>query len=307
MTLGTTVDALLNRVRRDALLGLRGPVYTVASPYTASATLLVINETPEHLGVGSLVSVDAELFYVQSVDVGSKTLTVIPGYFGSTPANHAANAVVEVDPRVPKAALIDHAYQEILSWDDELWRTTIIAPATTTAEAAYDLVGVTGEVYFLLDVRSAPVNSSQPVGLWSWSGDRWPHVDARLLREMPLADFPSGFGLQLVNFPRAPVSLRVALAQPFATSVFDLTTDLISTVGLEPAYLDLLEFGVRHRALSSLTTARVDWRMAGMARDAEEVTPLDMIRTAGMARDMRMMRLKAEGLALRARWPYRSA
>lgn len=306
MSFGTTVDNLLDRVRRDALLGLRGPVYTVGSAYTAGGTSLVINETPEHLGVGSLVSVDAELFYVKSIDVGSKTLTVIGGYFGSTPANHALDAVVEVDPRVPKAALIDHAQQEILSWADELWRVTVLAPTASTREATYDLGTITGDVYFLLDVRAAPLSTTEPLFTWSWSGDRWPHVDARLLREMPSPDFTSGFGLQLKNTPRNPGALRVALGVPFNLSAFALTTDLVSAVGLEPQYLDILEFGVRARALASLTTARVDWRMAGMARDSEEVTPLDMIRTSGMARDMRTLRLKTEGLALRARWPYRS-
>lgn len=306
MTLATTVDALLDRVRRDALLGLRGPVYTVGASYTASATSLVLNETPEHLGVGSLVSVDAELFFVRAVDVGSKTLTVIPGYFGSTQANHSLNAVVEVDPRVPKAALIDHAYQEILSWADELWRVSTLSPAVSTREATYDLGAVTGDIYFLLDVRASPLTATMATSWFSWSDDRWPHVNARLLREMPSPDFTGGFGLQLIDFPRNAASLRVAIAQPFVTSTFDLTTDLVATVGLETSYLDILEFGVRARALASLTTARVDWRAAGMSRDAEEVTPLDMIRTSGMARDMRLMRLKTEGLALRARWPYRS-
>lgn len=304
MTFATTVDATLNRVRRDALLGLRGPVYTVASTYTTPATTLVLNETPEHLGVGSLVAVDAELFYVQSVDIGSKTLTVIPGYFGSTSANHAVNAVVEVDPRVPKAALVDYALQEILSWNGELWRTTVFDLDGLVTNRAYDLP-VTGEVFFLLDVRRKPEGTQASLEGFTWIGTGWPHLKGRLLRGMDVGEFASTFALQLDTPPRASGTVRVALAQPFATSTFELTTDLVATVGLETSWIDVLELGIRMRALSSLTTARVDWRMAGMARDSEEVTPLDMIRTSGMARDMRTMRLKHEGLQLRARFPYR--
>lgn len=304
MTLGTTVDNLLNRVRRDAVLGLHGPNYTLASNYTAGGASVVLNEEPAHMGPGSIVAMDAELFYVTAIDVASKTLSVIPGYLGSTQANHSTPNVLEVDPRFPKASLIDYVALEILSWSGRLWRTTSLDVSATVREATYDL-GATGEVYFLLDVRAEPTTSSLDPIIFTWTDDRWPHVDARLVRNQSTGDFASGVALQLVNRPRRSGRLRVALAQPFVTSTIDTTTDLISTVGLESAWLDILELGVRWRALSALTTARADWRTAGAARESEEVTVLDMIRVAGQARDLRNARLADEGLALRARFPYR--
>jgi len=306
MALGTTVDNLLNRVRRDAVLGLHGPNYTLASNYTAGATSIVLGEDPMHMGPGSIVGLDAELFYVTAIDSASKTLTVIPGYLGSTQANHNTPNVVEVDPRFPKASLIDYAAQEIHSWSGRLWRTTALDVDATVSETTYDL-GATGEVYFLLDVRAEPTRSSVDPIVFSWTDDRWPHVDARIVREHDSADFASGMSLQLTGLPRRNGRLRVALAQPFDLSTFDLSTDLVTAVGLEASWLDLLEFGVRWRALASLSVGRADWRTAGMARESEEVTPLDMIRVSGQARDMRMARLADEGLTLRARWPYRVA
>lgn len=306
MTYGTTVDALLDRVRRDALLGLHGPVYTLASNYTAGANSIILNEDPQHMGPGSIVSMDAELFYVTNVDSASSTLSVIPGYLGSTPANHNTPCVVEVDPRVPKAALIDYARQEIESWTGELWRTTAVDITGNVRSRSYDLAGVTGDVLFLLDVRRKP--EGVPVDDFfriSWIGDSWPHVEAKLKRNMSTTEFASGISLQLLTAPRVSTTLRVVLAQPFNLTTFDLTTDLVSAVGLEIGWFDILEFGVRWRALSALTTARVDWRTAGMVREGEEVTPLDMIRTAGMARDTRQLRLSHEGLALRGRYPFR--
>jgi hypothetical protein len=305
MALGTTVDNLLNRVRRDAVLGLHGPNYTLASSYTAGATAIVLGEDPMHMGPGSIVGLDAELFYVTAVDSASKTLTVIPGYLGTTQANHSTPNVVEVDPRFPKASLIDYAAQEIHSWSGRLWRTTALDVDASVTETTYDL-GAVGDVYFLLDVRAEPTRSSVDPIVFSWTDDRWPHVDARIVREHDLSEFASGISLQLVGLPRRTGTLRVALAQPFDLSTFDLTTDLVSTVGVEAGWLDILEFGVRWRALSALTTARADWRTAGMAREGEEVTALDMIRVSGQARDMREMRLASEGLTLRARFPYRA-
>jgi hypothetical protein len=306
MALGTTVDDLLNRVRRDAVLGLHGPVYSLASNFTVGDGAIVLNEDPMHMGPGSIVALEAQLFYVTAVDSGSKTLSVIEGYLGSTPANVATPNIVEVDPRFPKAALIDYACQEINSWSGELWRTTAIDLDGNVRNRSYDLTGVTGGVLFLLDVRRMP--EGVPVDDFfrlSWIGDSWPHMAGRLVRNMDTGEFASGFSLQLTQAPRVNATLRVVLAQPFVLDPFELTTDLVDDVGLEASWLDILEFGVRWRALSALTTGRVDWRTAGMAREAEEVTPLDMVRVTGMARDMRQLRLAQEGLALRGRYPFR--
>lgn len=306
MAFGTTVDDVLNRVRRDAALGLQGPVYTLGANYTAGAVSLVLGEDPMHMGPGSIVSVDAELFYVSAIDSASKTLTVIPGYLGSTQANHSTPNTVEVDPRFPKASLVDHAYLEISSWTGQLWRTTAVDITGNVRNRSYDLAGVTGDVLHLLDVRRKP--EGVPVDDFfriSWIGDSWPHVAAKLKRNMSVSEFPSGISLQLETAPRVSTTLRVVVAQPFDLSTFTLATDLVATTGLNAAWLDILELGIRWRALSALTTGRVDWRTAGMVRESEEVTPLDMIRTAGMARDMRQLRLSEESLALRGRYPYR--
>lgn len=306
MTLSTTADALVERVRRDALLGLYGPLYTLASSYTAGGTSIVLNESPEHMTQGSLVAVDYELFHVQSVNVSGMALTVLPGFLGSVQANHAANALLEVDPRFPKGALLDYAEHEIRSWTGELWRETSINLPVVRTERTYDLAGVTGDVYFLLDVRQMPEGTSFDDVSASWNRDAWPHVEARLLRGMSTSEFASGFALQLLNVPRFATTLRVTVAQPFDLTTFTASTDLLATVGLRANWLDILEMGMRYRALATSTTARTDWRAAGMARDSEEVSALDLLRVSGMARDMRTMRLKHEGLELRARYPYRS-
>lgn len=302
MTLGTTVDDLINRVRRDALLGLRGPIYTLGFPHSAGATQVFLDRDPTKIGPGSVLAIDAELFYVLNVDAATKLATVVPGYLGTTEANHDLTAFVEVDSRVPKAALVDYAQQEILSWGSQLFRVDQVDLAVRHEERTYELD--VDSIYFLLDSRVAPLGTEIEEGTWSWAGDAWPKVEANLMRRMPTADFTSGFAIQLTQFPRNTSTVRVAYARPFDTSTFDLDTDLVADVGLLPDWLDLLELGVRYRVLSSGLVGRTDARAAGMSRNAEEVTVTDVVRAADMARSMRDRRLADAGLELRRDWPY---
>lgn len=305
MTVGTTVDNLLDRVRRDALLGSRGPVHTLASDPGAGGEMFDFNEDITHIGVGSLLAVGAEIVYVKDVDISAHTVDVIRGYLGSTASAHDVGSVVEVDPRFPKAALVNYAQYEILSWGNELWQTTTKDISVVDTQRTYDLDGVTGEVYFLLDVRLKPVSPTTNWGI-DWSGDAWVHADARLLRDMSASEFASTFGLQFLHTPRHDTTARVALAQPLDVSTFDLNTDLVSGVGLETNWIEIVEAGVRQRALgSSSVMARTDWRAGGMSRDAQQATVFDLLRTAQFADLQRNMLFTKAATDLRSRWPYR--
>lgn len=306
MTLGTTVDALVERVRRDSLIASRGPMYTVGSGgYTAGAVTITLAETFTHIGQGSVLTVDYEAFYVKEATAATKTVSVIPGYFGTTQANHAAGAVVEVDARFPRPALLDHAHQEILSWGNELWRVSAVNLTLNTNEHTYDLAGITGDIYFLLDVRQKPLGDTSQFWNFSWTGDAWPHLDGRLLRRMDTAEFASGTALQLRNKPRHAGVARVAVAQPFDLSAFISSTDLISAVGLNQGMLQVIEFGTKARALGANVIGRADWRTGSMARAAEEVSALDTVRAVQVFSQMRDLELARAANNLRSDFPYR--
>lgn len=303
--LTTTVGALIERVRRDTLIASRGAVYTLGSAYTAGATSVVLAETPSHIGQGSIVSIDYELFYVQTLNTGTKTLTVIPGYFSSIQSNHSQGAVVEVDPRFPKAALLDYLEHEIRSWGKQLWRVSAEDLDVLRATRTYDLSIFTGEIYGLLDVRLKPVGVLTDYWNWSWTGDGWPHLEARLLREQSAAEFASGTAIQFRLPPTKDGTARVIVAQPFDLSAFVAATDLVATVGLKPAWLDIAEYGCRYRALTTTVVGRTDWRAGNMNRNAEDVSAFDVMRATSQLQNMRDLRLAAEGVQLRGDFPYR--
>lgn len=299
--IGTTVDALVERVRRDAGLGLTGPSYTLRTAYTAGDPTIEVNETPEHMSQGSIVSVDTEMFYVTSVNAGSAALSVVGGYYGTTAANHTDGSVLEVDARLPKPALVDWAQHEIQSWRGQLFRVQEATVDTDVSNRTYEL-DVT-DIDFLLDVRSRPLG--EPVE-WSWNADAWPRHKARLLRRMPGADFTSTYAIQLRRPTRTTTSLRVVYATFFDLDPFELSTDLVADCGLTTGQLGVLEEGLRARALSAGLVARTDYRATGMSRDAEETTLIDIVRAVDMARSLRDRRFAEEALELRKQFPYAS-
>lgn len=293
MTLGTTVDDLVTRVRRDAQMTLRPTYATLASSYTAGGASLVLNEDID-IGAGSILAVDVELFYVTSAS--GSTVNVIGGFEGTTPANHDADSFVEVDPRLPKASLVDFAQNEVTSWASQLFHVDQVDVPVSNAELTYNLDTGSDTVLFFLEVRGTPSATTLL--------DRHSYVKARLLRDVPTSTFAAGQAIQLYTYPSAS-SLRVVYATPFDLSPFTLTTDLVTSCHLTPGQVDVLEAGVRWRMLTAGLAPRTNWAAAGMSRDAEEVTVIDVMRASDMARAIRDRLLTEQALELTRQWPFR--
>lgn len=300
---GTTVDSAVERCRRDALLASRGPVYTVNGVHNTTTTTIVTNETFSHVGPGEVLAWDYELVYVKSATAATQTVDVIRGYFGSTPVQHSDLSIIEVAPRFPKAELLDALVHEISSWHRKLFRVTTIDLDVTAGKTHYSLSGLVGPVDGLLGVRLAPVEQSSDWWTWSWVGDRHARAQARLHRgETSSVDEVT---LEFVRRPPSTTTARVTVAQPFDVEFVQGSNDLIDDIGLKLDWLDLLEVGMKWRCLTTTVIGRSDWRTSNVARAAEEVTPLDVVRTAGHLRDLRDQKLSDAMIALRGDWGWR--
>jgi hypothetical protein len=302
--LDTTVEFMIERVKRDSSLASRGPVFTLAAQHVADTTTVQVNEDPNFGGPGSVLSMGVCSYYVQEADSTNKTFTVIPSYHGTTDETLDPPQVVYVDDPFPGGAIKDHAMKEILSWRDRLWRVETLDLDVGETNHIYDFDTSGNEVIFLLEVRHQPASRPSWWG-FSWANDRWPRMPARLLRNMPVADFPSGQAIQFESRP-FNAATRIAYATPFDLSAFTTTTDLVATVGLRDDWLDILEYGIRARLMSTNAISRTDWRSGGHVRRAEEVTLMDVVRAADQARVERERHLASAANMLRGEWPYRT-
>jgi hypothetical protein len=306
---GTTLDVLVDRARRDSLLASRGPFNLLdgAIDNNPLTTTLTLADDFSHIGRGEIIAVDYELMYVRNTITTTRQVEVIRGFLNSTIGNHADSALVEVAPRFPKAQFLDSAYHEMLSWRGKLFKATTVDVAITQATTNYPLT-ITGSVDFLLDIRLEPTATGAVATnwwTWSWTGDRWASAQARIIRRLDGSN--DDVRLQLKHLPQASTTAKVTVAQPIAPNGATLagTTDLVTDLGLDPAWFDLLEVGVKWRALSTGVIGRADWRSANTARAAEEVSPLDVVRAAGHLRDLRAEKLGDAMMQLRGDWPYR--
>lgn len=294
MTYGTTLDGVVSRVRRQWQATLRPHAFILSAPYVAGGTEINLDGDLSHIGEGSIVEVGTSLYYITAI--GSGSVTVLPGWEGTTSANAAAGDFAEIDPRIPKSSLADMAEAEVRSWGSQLWRVATADVSVTSSGRVFNLDTGGDEILYLLGARL------QPVGTANWSGDTWPKTEARLLREMPTADFAAGQAVQLENLSTRATTMRVFYATPFDLSTFTGPTDLVATCGLAASQLDVLDAGLRWRLLSSGLVTRTDSQSAGMSRDSEETTPTDILRATDMARAMRDRRLADEALELRRQW-----
>lgn len=300
----TTVEALIERVKRDVSLGSRGPVFTLASQHAQGATTVHVNETPEFGGTGSVLSMSTSSYYVQSADTVAKTFTVIPGYHGTEDETHDPPMVVYMDDLFPGGAIKDHAIKEIMSWRSHLWRVRTKDLTVGPTQMTYDLDLGTDEIIYLLDVRRQPTGSTSWAG-FEWNNDRWPRVPSRLMRNADPVTFPSGLALRLKHHV-PPTQLRIAYATKFVLDPFTAATDLVADVGLQEDWIDILEAGIRRRALAGHVVSRADWRTGGHVRNAEEVSVMDVVRATTEARNEALIGLSAAAAVLRGQWPYRS-
>jgi hypothetical protein len=258
---------------------------------------MTLAQAPGAISTFSTVTIDESMYLVTEVDTVGNIITVIPDYAGTQSANHDVGDLVEVDARFPTASLLNWAQLEILSWGSKIWRVRSEDLDVISKTVLYDfpLTDAADDVLFLLDVRKAGQDAS------TINSNREAHVPARVLRgRTPL-------GLQLTDRPARDTTLRVVYATKFDLDPFTSATDLLADVGLQAQHLDLLEWGVRWRALVSPVASRTDWRSAGLSRDGQEVTALDVIRAADHARAQRDRALAHEQNELRREYPYRDS
>ena len=213
----STAGALLDRVSRQLLSGTVEERNKLAVTVDADDTTFVMSYDLAGLRAGVVFEIDAELVYIWEATSGNKTLTVERGYMGTTPAAHTEGAIVVINPRFPKAQLLDALNQDIDDLSSPLNGLFRVISANVDyngADRQVDLTSATS-VIDLLDVRLRYLDSDYPV-----------IRKTRLQRDLPTSDFPSGFAIVFDESVMAG-TLRVRYKAPFAR-VSALADDLQS-------------------------------------------------------------------------------
>lgn len=293
----TTVATLIEETFQHLYGGYRQTLNVLNGAVNASVTTWTFEDTPDAIAAGSFLACDDELVYVRTVDRTAKTALVFRGQRGSTPASHADDAVVDVNPRFPRFRVKEALRADIRSWPSNVFKVTGLNLDTSSGVAGYDLTGAPTLWYSVLEVQL---------------GD-WPTADTlrtarpffRVNRNADTSIFASGTSIELDIAATTARDLRVLLSAPFTVTTWDDTTDLESDVGLPASMLDIPPLGAAWRLMTSRDIKRSFGEGQGEPRRAEEIPPGFAGSVATFLKRTRDARLSEEAARLQAAYPLR--
>ena len=288
----STAGALINRVSRQLLSGTIEERNKLASTVTSADTSIVMSYDLAGLRTGSVFEIDSELMYIWVAESGSKTLTVERGYLGTTAAAHTAGALAILNPRFPQQQLLDSFNQEL----DDLSSPSNGLFRVVNADLSYNgsdrQLNITSAstVIDLIDVRLKYLASDYPV-----------LRGVRLSRDLPIADFASGFALTFDELSMAG-TLRVRYKAPFVRA--STTSSDIQSVCLLPLTMeDIIEMGVMARMLAVREVKRNFIESQGDTRRSDEVPAGSMSNSVTNILRLRRDRIIAEASKLARQYP----
>lgn len=288
----STASALLNRVSRQLLSGTVEERNKLSASIDSDDTTLVTTYDLAGLRSGTVFEIDSELFYVWEATTGSKTLIVERGYLGTTAASHSSGAVITLNPRFPKAQMLDALNQEIddlSSPANGLFRVVATNITYNGSDRQINITGATN-IIDLIDVRLRYLSDDFPV-----------IRKIRLGRDLPTADFASGYALVFDEATMAG-TLRVRYKAPF-TRVSVISDDIQSVTYIPVTMEDILEYGVMARMLSPREVKRNFIESQGDTRRSDEVPPGAMRDSFSNILRLRRDRIVAEAARLARQYP----
>jgi hypothetical protein len=288
----TTAATILNRASRQLLSGTVEERNKLASTITSSATSIVLSYDVGGFRAGAVFELESELIYIWEANQTTKTLTVERGFNGTTPAAHTAGVLATLNPRFPRAQMLDALNADIddlSSTANGLFKVVSTNISYNGSDRQVNLTGATN-VIDLVDVRLR------------YMADDFPIIrNVRLQRDLPTADFASSYAVVLDDAVMAG-TLRVRYKTTFtraSTESSDLTTDC----GLPSTCDDLVELGVIIKMMSGRELKRTFIESQGDTRRPDEVpTGASRDSIANLLR-LRRERVIAESSRLKAQYP----
>lgn len=287
------VSDVIDRVVRQLLSGTVEERNKLSVAVNTSTTTVTCTYNLDGIRAGSVIEVDAEQMYVWDATVSSKTLTVERGFNGTSPSNHAANAIVTINPRFPRNQVfeaINAELDDLSSPVNGLYRVATVSLSYNGSDDMIDFTGATN-VLSLEKVR------------YRYKADDYPVVDnVSLVRDVPVSDFPSGLALSFSSGFALAGTVVVSYKTGF-NAVASESDDLQLVSGLPASCEDIVVLGAQIRLVAPRETKRNFTESQGDTRRAEEVPPSAVANSLANLQRLRRERITAEAMKLVRQYP----
>jgi hypothetical protein len=288
----STAGALITRASRHLLSGTVEERNKLAAALDSSATSLTLTYDVGGFRTGSVLECESELMYVWESESTTKTLTVERGYAGTTAAAHSSSTVVTLNPRFPRAMMFDALNAELddlSSTMNGLFRVIATSISYNGSDRQLNVTSATS-IIELMEVRLRYLSDDFPV-----------IRRVRLQRDLPTADFASGFAI-VFDEPVMAGTLRVTYKSPFTRASTE-ASDMQSACFLPITCEDIVEVGIALRMMSAREIKRNFTESQSDTRRAEEVPPGAISNSVSQLTLLRRNRITAEAARLKAQYP----
>lgn len=288
----STVGTVIDRTLRQLMSGTVEERNKVASSVTATATSISFLYDLGGIRPGGVIQIDSELIYVWEINSGAKSITVERGWNGTTAAAHAVGAVATIDPKFPRAQILEAINAEL----DDLASPVNGLFQIKTLEFNYN--GVWSMVNLpttdkIIDLVSVSLR---------YLATDYPKIRrCRLIRDLPNDDFNAGYGLRFDEQVRSGRMIVV-----YKTPFINVTTEsqnLQNVAGIPSSCEDILMMGAQIRLVSPREVKRNFTESQGDTRRAEEVPSGSVSNSINNIIRMRRDRITAEAAKLTRQYP----
>ena len=287
-----TIAQVINRTQRQLLSGVVEERNKIAANITASATSCVLSYDLGSVRTGSVLEIDSEQMYVWEVVESTKTCTVERGFNGTTAAAHTSGTVVIVNPRFPRAQILEAVNDELADLSSPvngLFQVKVLDLKYNGSDRQVNLPAV-ANVIDLLEVRSR------------YKSDDYQQVrSVKLLRDMPTKDFGAGMALQLDQDIRQG-DVRVTYKAPFTRAAAE-ADNIQNICGFPESAEDILIIGAQIRLMAPREVKRNFTESQGDTRRSDEVPAGAVGNSITNLLRMRRDRITAEAQRLTRQYP----
>lgn len=305
----TTVSQLVTEVQRRFLSDLKEETDQLGANISAGATTLslVAGSSLGSIAPGAVLQIDYELFWVISASSIS-SISVIPGYYGSTEAAHLANAQITVNPRIPVVDIIRSFNEELDDFSSEvngLYQVKELTLSYNPVIVGYDMTDINTDTALdpttWLDLLEVRTHEYGPANIWPHT----PLGKVTLMWDQDTTVFPSGTGLRFDGHGYAGRPIRVLYKASFSSTLANASDDILGVSGLHTQAHDILTLGAAYRLMPWRELKRSFTETQSEPRQSQEVPVGSSLTAMKGIMQMRMDRLAAERSRLNAKYKRR--
>lgn len=288
----STVGTVIDRTLRQLMSGTVEERNKVSSSVTATSTSVSFQYDLGGMRPGGVIQIDSELMYVWEISAGSKSVTVERGWNGTTAATHAAGSIATVDPKFPRAQILEAINAELDDLASPMNGLFQVKSLELNYNGTWSMINLP-TVDKIIDLISVSLR---------YIATDYPKIRrCRLIRDLPNDDFNSGYGIRFDEQVRAG-RMIVVYKSPF-NNVTTETQNIQNITGLPTSCEDILILGAQIRLVGPREIKRNFTESQGDTRRAEEVGAGSIGNSITNLIRMRRDRITSEAAKLARQYP----